>query len=168
MSLIDIPAVLPHRHPMLLVDEVLHLVEGQELTARKAIALDRPGYYVDLPENAGLAGCAYPPALLLESWCQAAGILATAHQPSPDVRVGRVMLVTSVSHVRACGDVLPGDVIEHRVRVLRAFDEAMTFEGETVTGDGRRVLEVERVVMTMRPAASLRRVEQHQETFDDE
>ncbi len=167
MNQTDIAAILPHRDPMLLVDQVLKIVDNRQLVARKTVALTEPGYYASLPQNAAAAGCAYPAALLLESWCQAAGILATSHQPSPDVLHGKVMLVTSVSNVQLCGQVKPGDVIEHRVRLLRAFGDALMFEGETTGAGGRRVLTVERVVMAMRSAASLSRSQADQESLHE-
>jgi len=164
MNSMDIAAILPHREPMLLVDQVLHFVEGQELVARKRVASVAPGHYAGLQGNADTAACEYPAMLVLESWCQAGGILAASRQPSPDVLQGKVMLVTSVTNARQCAQVRPGDVIDHRVRLVRAFHDALTFAGDTTRSDGQTVLTVERMVMTMRPVVSLLRSPAREET----
>jgi 3-hydroxyacyl-[acyl-carrier-protein] dehydratase len=169
MTLLDVKAILPHRNPMLLVDRVLHYVEGECLVAAKTIAPAEQGTYATLPENAGNINAEYPVVLVLESWCQAAGILATAHRPSPDVLQSEVMLVSSVTNARPYSPVLPGDVIEHRVRLVRALDDALVFDGDVRVADGRIVLTVERLVMTMRPVTSLFRPEtrEHEEIAND-
>lgn len=155
MNRTDIMEVLPHRDPMLLVDRVLEFVDNTSLRACKTIPLDEPGYYVGLPGNAGCAGAPYPLALLIESWCQAAGILAKSQRPDPAVPTADVMLLTSVTNAQPHADVWPGDTVEHTVRLMRVLDDAMIFEGETRVADDLVVLTIERVVMTMRPAASL-------------
>ena len=51
--------------------------------------------------------------------------------------------------------VLPGDVLEHRVRVSRAVGETVIFEGECVVR-GELVFTVSRMVVAYRPAEQLR------------
>lgn len=148
-----IKRVLPHRYPMLLVDRVDELVPGESLTARKAVTANEP-WYRDLPADATDEQHHYPSALLIESWCQAAGVLAAWKNPNPDVLDGQVMLFGSISEVVFRRPVLPGDVLEHRVRLFRELSDTVIFEGEARV-DGETVLEVGRVVMAMRPASEL-------------
>ncbi|MFD1147572.1 3-hydroxyacyl-ACP dehydratase FabZ family protein [Saccharothrix hoggarensis] len=150
----DIRRVLPHRYPMLLVDAVTELVPGVRLTARKAVTVNEP-WYADLPVDLRAEQLAYPEVLLVESWCQAAGVLATWDAPNPDVLAGQVMLFGGISDVRFERPVLPGDVLEHRVVVQRALTDTVMFEGESVVGD-EVVMTVSRVVMAFRPAEALR------------
>jgi 3-hydroxyacyl-[acyl-carrier-protein] dehydratase len=149
----DIARILPHRHPMLLVDRVVRLEPGARLTARKAVTAAEP-CFARLGREPAEPTPAYPTALVVESWCQAAGILATCGEPSPDVLTGRVMLIGSMAGVRVLGRVVPGDVIEHRVRLARVLPHAVVFDGDAMV-DGSAVLDVERLVMTLRPADSL-------------
>jgi 3-hydroxyacyl-[acyl-carrier-protein] dehydratase len=153
MNVADIKRILPHRYPILLVDEVVEAVVGQRLVARKAVTANEP-WYARLGAEAETAQHAYPSVLLVESWCQAAGLLATWHQPSPDALSGRVMLVASVTRARLRDTVMPGAVIEHRIRKVRELDQAVVFDGESTVG-GRVVLDIERIVMTLRPADEL-------------
>ncbi|MEU6479397.1 beta-hydroxyacyl-ACP dehydratase [Streptomyces sp. NPDC047017] len=148
-----IKRVLPHRYPMLLVDRVDELVPGERLVAVKAVTVNEP-WYQDLAAGADDEQHAYPSVLLVESWCQAAGVLAAWDQPNPDVLAGQVMLFGSIADVVFRRPVLPGDVLEHRVRLVRALSDTVIFEGEALVA-GEPVLEVGRVVMALRPAGEL-------------
>ncbi|WP_231591021.1 3-hydroxyacyl-ACP dehydratase FabZ family protein [Saccharothrix sp. ST-888] len=153
ITISGIKRILPHRYPMLLVDRVDELVPGERLTARKAVTANEP-WYRELSAGATDEQHAYPPVLLVESWCQAAGVLAAWDTPNPDVLAGQVMLFGSISEVVFHRPVLPGDVLEHRIRLVRALSDTVIFEGEALV-DGEPVLEVGRVVMAMRPATEL-------------
>jgi 3-hydroxyacyl-[acyl-carrier-protein] dehydratase len=157
MSAVDITCVLAHREPILLVDQVIELIDGRSLVARRTIATAQPGHYVGLAGNPAGERCAYPAALVLESWCQAAGILGAWRETSCAAARGPVLLLSGLRNVRSCGRAWPGDVMEHRVRLLKALDDNAVFEGESFGGDGRCLQTIERVVMAMRPAASLAR-----------
>lgn len=155
--MIDVPAlkrILPHRHPMLLVDRVTRITPGESLTAVKAVTANEP-WYGSLAEDAPSEAYAYPSVLLIESWCQSAGVLATWDKPNPDVLEGDVMLFGSLSDVALGAPVLPGSVVEHQVRLLRSLGDTLVFEGESSV-DGERVLTVGQVLMAMRPAEALR------------
>lgn len=143
-----IQRLLPHRHPMLLIDEVLEATAGESLVAVKAVTADEP-CYAGLPE--GGADDAYPPTLLVESWCQAAALLACLDAPNPDVLTGRVALFGGIAGLRFSRPVRPGDLLVHRARLVRLFDEAAVLSG-TSEVDGVTVLEVEQVVIAFREA----------------
>ena len=150
LGVADIKRLLPHRYPMLLVDRVTDLVPDVGLTAYKAVTVNEPWYR----ERAEDGDPAYPPVLLIESWCQAAGVLAACARPNPDVLRGQVMLFGGMSDVEFLAPVLPGTLLEHRVRLLRDLGDTVLFEGESLVG-GEPVLRVGRVVMAMRPATEL-------------
>ncbi|GAB3237989.1 3-hydroxyacyl-ACP dehydratase FabZ [Glycomyces halotolerans] len=147
MDFKDIGAVLPHRYPMLLVDRVTEAEPGRGLTALKAVTGNEPWY-------AGGEATAYPTVLLIESWCQAAGVLVARDEPDPSVLDGKVMLFGGMSGVEVRGDAVPGDVLTHRVELLRDLGDTVLCGGDT-TVDGRCVLSVDRIVMAMRPAEEL-------------
>ncbi|MFG3051493.1 3-hydroxyacyl-ACP dehydratase FabZ family protein [Kitasatospora sp. NPDC048239] len=150
-----IKELLPHRYPMLLVDRVTDVVPGERLTALKAVTANEP-WYQELPPNAAEAAHDYPAVLLLESWCQAAGLLGGAGgQAAGD---DRVLLLGAVADVRFTGRVRPGDVVEHEVRLVRDFGENLILAGRS-TVDGRTVAEIGRASMAVRPAHSLETTE---------
>lgn len=150
----QIRRILPHRYPMLLVDRVTELVPDVRLSAVKAVTGNEP-WYRAMPEHVHARDLGYPPVLLIESWCQAAAVLAAWGNPNPDVVAGQVMLFGGMSNVALHGCVLPGDLVEHDVRLVRTLRDTLFFEGRSRVGE-RPVLDVGRIVMTMRPAAELR------------
>lgn len=147
-----IAGLLPHRYPMLLVDAVRAVEPGVSLEAIKAVTVNEP-WYAGVAGQAG-ADLAYPAVLVLESWCQAAGVLAAWERPNPDVLEGAVMLFGSLSEVTFGRPVVPGDVLEHRVRVVRSLSDTLVCEGESTAGEDT-VLTVGRVVMALRSASVL-------------
>ncbi|MFI6849633.1 beta-hydroxyacyl-ACP dehydratase [Kitasatospora sp. NBC_00085] len=148
----EIRRALPHRFPMLLVDRVLEVAPGERITAIKAVTCNEP-WYRDLPEEA--ADFAYPQVLLMESWCQAAGLLATWEAPNPDVLTGQVMLFGAVTGLQYHRPVLPGDVLEHRATITRTLGDTLIIAGESLA-DGVPVLTVGSAVLAFRPAEDLR------------
>ena len=149
----DVRRVLPHRYPMLLVDAVSDVVPGERLTARKAVTVNEP-WYAGLPDDLRAEQLAYPEVLLVESWCQAAGVLATWESPNPDVLTGSVMLFGAISGIEFHRPVMPGDVVVHHVEVFRALGDTVMFTGKA-TVDGETALTVSRIVMAFRPAEVL-------------
>ncbi|WP_330330478.1 beta-hydroxyacyl-ACP dehydratase [Streptomyces sp. NBC_00536] len=143
--------LLPHRYPMLLVDRVLELVPGEYIRAVKAVTHNEPWYRGISPGSS----LDYPPALLIESWGQSAGLLASAIAEAPE---GQVMLFGSVADARFHLPVRPGELIEHRVRVSRALTDSVIFEGSSHRGD-ETVMTVTRMVMAFRRADLLRPTE---------
>lgn len=138
LGLDEITALIPHRPPMLLLDEVPALVPGERLTATRT----------------ALAGEPWGPALLIESWSQAAGVL-TIHRAGAES--GHVLLLGSLQGIELPGEVRQGDTVTHQVRLSRADRGAAVLTGQSVV-DGRVVLRVGRVVVAVRPATELEEV----------
>ncbi|MEU1311706.1 beta-hydroxyacyl-ACP dehydratase [Streptomyces cinnamoneus] len=140
--------LLPHRYPMLLVDRVVELVPGESVRALKAVTFNEPWYAGLSPDSS----TAYPASLLIESWGQAAGLLAAAAAPET---AGQVMLFGSVADAEFHLPVHPGDVLEHHVRISHTLTDSVIFEGVSRRGPDT-VLSVARMVMAFRPAERLR------------
>lgn len=138
--------LLSHRYPMLLVDRVLEAVPGERLVAVKAVTCNEP-WYADLGDDPTDDELSYPAALLVESWAQSACVLASLrHELSRD----KVALLGSMSGVRLCHPVFPGDVVEHRVVLQRSVGDTLIFKGDSVVA-GDRVLSVASMVVALRP-----------------
>jgi 3-hydroxyacyl-[acyl-carrier-protein] dehydratase len=135
---------------MLLLDEVREAVPGESLVAVKAVTAAEPCFEGLAPA----ADDAYPPTLLIESWCQAAALLALLDAPNPDVLGGRVALFGGIGGLRFGEPVRPGDVLVHRARLSRLFEDAAVLTGTAEVG-GEVVLEVEQIVVAFREAGLL-------------
>lgn len=137
----EIRRLLPHRYPMLLVDRIERWHQGKSLSALKAVTVNEPWTET--------SGDTFPPVLLIESWCQAAGILAGDGAANPDVRTGQVVLLGMLKDVWLHGPVRPGDLVRHRVRLLRSAGDTAILAGEAAV-EGRLVLRVGQAVTALR------------------
>jgi 3-hydroxyacyl-[acyl-carrier-protein] dehydratase len=152
----EIKQIIPHRYPILLVDRVLEVVPGERLTATKAITAAEPAYQ-NVGPDAGPDGYAYPVSLLIESWAQAAVLLAVWETPNSDVLAGKVELAGAINDIRVARPVFPGSLIEHRIELVRAVGDTAILAGRTLC-DGEPVLEVNHFVLALRDIAVLRPV----------
>lgn len=144
--------LIPHRYPALLVDRVHAVEPGRAIVTTKAVTCNEP-WYQDLEDGAGDAGYAYPTALLIESWCQSAALLAAWDRPQDEL-AGQVALFGGMSGIGLGPEVRPGDVLRHEVRISRALEGTWIFEGRT-TVDGTPVLAVDSVMTALRPGTAL-------------
>jgi 3-hydroxyacyl-[acyl-carrier-protein] dehydratase len=150
MDVREIRRVLPHRFPILLVDRVDQIEPGVSLVATKAVTVNEP-CYTGLPDDVDHA---YPSTLLVESWCQAAGVLAVQDRPNPDVLSAQVPLFGTITGLELPVPVYPGDVVRHHVRAVKILSNAAVLQGESLV-DGVAVMRVRQVVIALRPADAL-------------
>jgi 3-hydroxyacyl-[acyl-carrier-protein] dehydratase len=128
MGVGDIKQRIPHRPPALLVDRVTAVAPGKQLTGHKTLTGRGPGR--QRPHRR----TAYPTYLLIESWAQAALLLVLWNEPLPNVHEGRFAHAGALDDVRIIGRAYPGDVLEHRVRMVRVARDDAVLLGETVVG----------------------------------
>lgn len=150
LSHAQIKDILPHRYPMLLVDVVRTVEPGVHITALKNVT-GNEACFAHLPHPAPAVAYAYPQTLIIESFCQAAGIMYSLQQRNEIDLSTLVMLFGSIAKFRFYGDVFPGDTMEHRARLERAISDAAIFSGEVWVGE-RKIADVERVVVALRPS----------------
>ncbi len=97
----EIEAILPHRDPFLLVDEVLELVPGERVVARRTVTeADCAGHF---PGNPIMPGVKMVEAL---AQCGAVAVLS-----QPENR-GKLALFAGIDDVRFKRIVRPGDVLD--------------------------------------------------------
>ena len=131
----EIRAVLPKRHPLLMVDQVLALEPGRRIRAIKAITSTEP-CYAGVGDTAGDWCYAYPSSLAIGSFWQAAALVWMAgRRPGAD---GRFLMEVGIRNAVVEGTARPGDVLQHCARL--DYDSADTFiaSGETWSA-GRRI-----------------------------
>lgn len=155
LSLPEVMARIPHRDQMLLIDRVNEFRPGERVTADKAVTFSEPCYRRLNDEAAEPAAYGYPIGLLMESFNQAAAVLATAERANTDVLAEEVLMLGGYTDLGFGAPVLPGDVLEHSVRLARTVDGVQIFEGSTRVR-GQVVLAVGAAVLARRPAGVLR------------
>lgn len=122
----QIKRINPQRHPIALLDRIVEHVRGERIVGIKAVTAAEP-CYAHVPDGAGSEALGYPQSLMLESFCQAAGPLA--FESGLDI-VQKTMLFVSMGEIEFLAPVLPGDVMEHHVSILRLLDGVVLLGGE--------------------------------------
>ncbi|MCC5603266.1 3-hydroxyacyl-ACP dehydratase FabZ family protein [Nostoc favosum] len=143
-----IKSIIPHRFPMLLVDKVQELESNANFVAIKTVTCNEP-CFAELGDTAKIQDYAYPCSLIIESFCQAAGIMYNQIRQHKGNIGQELMLFGSISKFLFYDEVFPGDTMEHRVRLERGLADAAVFSGE-VWVNHRQIAEVERVVVALR------------------
>lgn len=139
MDIQAIEAVLPHRHPFLLVDRVVELEPMKRLVALKSVTINEPFFAGHFPGHPVMPG-----VLVLEALAQAAALLAkkSMTERSDD----QVTYLMAIDNARFRKPVLPGDRLELRVEVVR-HKGAIWRERGTALVDGRVAAEAEFMAM---------------------
>ena len=97
----EIEKIIPHRAPFLLVDEVLELVPGERVSARKLVTEDDcAGHFPGNPIMPGVK--------MVEALAQC-GAVAVLSQPENE---GRLVLFAGIDDVRFKRIVKPGDMLD--------------------------------------------------------
>ena len=107
----EIEAVLPHRDPFLLIDEVVELEPGARVVAKKAVRADEWYFAGHFPGRPIMPG-----VLIVEAMAQT-GAFAVLSQPE---NRGRLALFAGIDGVRFKRMVEPGDELELTCDLERA------------------------------------------------
>jgi 3-hydroxyacyl-[acyl-carrier-protein] dehydratase len=128
LMLDEIKRRLPHRYPMLMIDRVLEIEEGQRCTAIKNVTGNEffleghfPGYPI------------LPGVLIVEAMAQAAGVAAFALEKD---LANRWVLFAGIDKARFKRPVVPGDALIINVDRVSHRMGLYVFQGKaTVDGD---------------------------------
>ena len=119
--------LLPHRHPMLMIDRVLELGENYVL-AEKLVSSAEPALAGHFPGQP-----IFPGVLIIEAMAQAAALWAMS---SGNVQPGLLCVLAGVDSVRFRRQVVPGDVLRLEARALAARSKLVKIEAKaSVAGE---------------------------------
>ena len=99
----EIEAILPHRDPFLLIDEVVELQPGARVVARKSVRPDEWYFQGHFPGRPIMPG-----VLIVEAMAQAGAVAVLAEEENR----GRLALFAGIDAVRFKRLVQPGDVLD--------------------------------------------------------
>ena len=102
MDIAGVLARLPHRYPMLLVDRVEELVEGERIAAIKAVTINEGFFQGHFPGRPIMPG-----ALICEAMAQVGGVALQY----PEENRGLIPMFTGMERVHFRSPVVPGDVL---------------------------------------------------------
>ena len=103
-----IEELLPHRHPFLMLDEVITCTPHESITATKNVNADEPYFQGHFPGNPVMPG-----VLVIEAMAQAGGVLS--HISNEDLEPKPLYFLARIEDARFRRPVIPGEQLEIRV-----------------------------------------------------
>jgi 3-hydroxyacyl-[acyl-carrier-protein] dehydratase len=129
MDIHEILNHLPHRYPFVLIDRVLSLEVGKEITAIKNVSINEPFFPGHFPYHPVMPG-----VLIIEAMAQAAAILSFKTmdtKPSDD----SVYYFAGIDKARFKKPVSPGDQIVLKVKIDRILRGIWKYSGQALIDD---------------------------------
>ena len=125
----DIIALLPHREPMLLIDELIDIKKLHSATAIMNVKKD--AFYVKghFPGNPVMPG-----VLIVEAFGQAAAAL-TANGIDHKEYENKLVFLMSVEKARFRNPVIPDCKLELKIEAIRSHGRVRKYKGEAYVGE---------------------------------
>ena len=120
----QIKELLPHREPMLLIDELINIKKLQSATAIVRVKKDSffvQGHFPDQPVMPGV--------LIVESFGQAAAAL-TAHGLDKSTYEDKLVFLMGVEKARFRNPVIPNCKLELKIEAIRSHGKVWKYKGE--------------------------------------
>tara|TARA_B110000027_G_C15890889_1_gene199667 strand:+ start:123 stop:575 length:453 start_codon:yes stop_codon:yes gene_type:complete len=121
---IQIANLLPHREPMLLIDELYDIVKLSSATA--AVYVKKDSFFVQghFPENPVMPG-----VLIVEAFGQAAAAL-TAHGLDKETYDNKLVFLMGIEKARFRNPVIPNCKLELKIQAIRTHGRVWKYKGE--------------------------------------
>ena len=128
--------LLPHREPMLLIDELTNIVKLKSATAILNVRKDSffvQGHFPGQPVMPGV--------LIVESFGQAAAAL-TAHGIDKETYENKLVFLMSVEKARFRSPVIPDCKLELNIEAIRSHGKVWKYKGEAFV-DGKKMADAQ-------------------------
>ena len=122
-----IEKILPHRYPLLLVDRVLDITPGKNISAIKNVTRNEPFFNGHFPNQPVMPG-----VLIVEALAQAGGILMLYEMENP---LEKLIYFTGIDNVKFRKPVTPGDQIRLEVELTKVFKTTCKMKGKAYVDD---------------------------------
>ena len=132
----DIINLLPHREPMLLIDELSEIDKLSSATALVKVRKDSFFVQGHFPQNPVMPG-----VLIVESFGQAAAAL-TAHGLDKSTYENKLVFLMGVEKARFRNPVIPDCKLELHIEAIRSHGRVWKYKG-TAKVDGKRMADAE-------------------------
>jgi 3-hydroxyacyl-[acyl-carrier-protein] dehydratase len=132
----EILNLLPHREPMLLIDELTDIVHLK--SAIGIVNVSKDSFYVDghFPNNPVMPG-----VLIIEAFGQAAAAL-TAHGIDKKEYNNKLVFLMSIEKARFRNPVIPDCKLELNIEAIRSHGRVWKYKGEAFV-DGKRMADAQ-------------------------
>ena len=114
--------IIPHRYPFLLVDKVRDVVANTSAVGIKNVTFNEPHFQGHFPGAPIMPG-----VTIIEAMAQTSAVLVGLSQDLVDKKP--LVYFMSIDKAKFRRKVVPGDVLEMHIKVLRASTKVWKFEG---------------------------------------
>ena len=128
----EIADLLPHREPMLLIDELTNIKKLQSATAIMYVKKDKL-YFPGQP--------VLPGVLIVEAFGQAAAAL-TAHGIDKETYENKLVYLMSVEKARFRNPVIPDCKLELNIEAIRSHGRVWKYKGDAFV-DGKKMADAQ-------------------------
>jgi 3-hydroxyacyl-[acyl-carrier-protein] dehydratase len=123
-----IQRMIPHRYPFLFLDKVVNLDAGKGAVGIKNVTINEPHFQGHFPAKPIMPG-----VTIVEAMAQTAAVVVTHTLDLVDKEL--LVYFLTLDETRFRNMVVPGDVLELHVTVIRGRGKIWKFKGEAKVGD---------------------------------
>ncbi|HUS55322.1 MAG TPA: 3-hydroxyacyl-ACP dehydratase FabZ [Thermohalobaculum sp.] len=135
VDLAQIKRMIPHRYPFLMIDKVLNIRKGVSAIGIKNVTSNEPFFPGHFPGEPVLPG-----VLIVEAMAQTAGVVVVDSLGMIDQDL--MVYFMTIDNCRFRNKVVPGDVLELHVQVIRSRSRVFRFGGKAMVA-GKLVAEAD-------------------------
>lgn len=106
----EIEAILPHRHPFLLVDRIEELVPGQKAVGSKSVTFNEPWFAGHFPQEPVMPG-----VLIIEALAQTGAVAILSEEEMK----GKIAYFGGIKSARFRKKVVPGDRLRLECEIIK-------------------------------------------------
>ena len=137
LNIQQIKEIIPHRYPMLLIDRVEELIDGEKVIAKKNVTINEPFFQGHFPHEPVMPG-----VLIVEAMAQAGAVALLSLEQFR----GKTAYFSGIDKAKFRQKVTPGDTLILEVEIIKVKSSAGIGKG-IARVDGKKVAEAELTFM---------------------
>ena len=137
LNIQQIKEIIPHRYPMVLIDRVEELIDGEKVSAKKNVTINEPFFQGHFPHEPVMPG-----VLIVEAMAQAGAVALLSLEQFR----GKTAYFGGIDKAKFRQKVTPGDTLILEVEIIKVKSSAGIGKG-IARVDGKKVAEAELTFM---------------------
>ncbi len=128
IDIVEILNTLPHRYPFVMVDRIISMEIGNEITGLKNVTINEPFFQGHFPGRPVMPG-----VLILEGMAQVGGIMA--FYSNPEAIGKKLLFFAGIDKARFRRPVVPGDQLILKLQLIKSKRSLMIMVGKAFVED---------------------------------